>query len=44
MVEVPKRVSEKRRKLLEQLADLEKEEGDAASRGGIFDGIKNFFT
>lgn len=44
MVEVPKRVSEKRRKLLEQLAELEKEEGDAGSRGGIFDGIKNFFT
>ena len=44
MVEVPKRVSEKRRKLLEQLAELEKEEGDAGSRGGILDGIKNFFT
>lgn len=44
MVEVPKRVSDKRRKLLEQLAEVEKEEGDAGSRGGIFDGIKNFFT
>jgi molecular chaperone DnaJ len=44
MVEVPKRLSEKRRKLLEQLAELDKEEGESAGRSGIFDGIKNFFT
>jgi molecular chaperone DnaJ len=44
MVEVPKKISEKRRKILEQLAELDKEEAEAVAKGGIFDGIKNFFA
>lgn len=44
MVEVPKRISDKRKKLLEQLAELDKEEGEAGAKTGIFDGIKQFFS